>query len=98
MKGIENGDVYLVEFKQSSGWLVNPNSLKSPLLAIEAPATIFDSNNAFFNRFPTTAPSTSITKSATDFSSGFGSKTTSSFSTKSYNKPLEPGKLGLGDM
>ncbi|RXW21669.1 hypothetical protein EST38_g4184 [Candolleomyces aberdarensis] len=96
-KGVENGDLYIVEFKQSNGWLVDPDSLKKPLLAIEAPQPVFDSNNSFFNRFPAVAPSTSLTKTTTDFFSGFGSKATASFS-KSYNKPLEPGKLGLGNM
>lgn len=100
-QNIESGDLFIVEFKQPDGWLVDTNAPKKPL-AIEAPPPLFNSKDNFFNRFGASSSSKATTKTSSEFSTSLETRpTASSFSLKNnYNtsRTLEPGTLGLGNM
>ena len=98
---LESDDAFVVEFKQSDGWIVE--APKAVPLAIEAP--LFQSTDGFFNKMSSTRSSTSSavpyksTPYNTFSSSGSRSSSTAvTFSGKNISKPMDPGTLGLGNM
>ena len=105
-KELESDDAFVVEFKQSDGWIVEVP--KAAPLAIEAPPPVFHSNDGFFNKMSSTLPSTSsmVPYKSTLYNafSITGSTSRSSSSTavtlpgKSISKAIDPGTLGLGNM
>lgn len=98
--GIESDDAFVVEFKQSDGWIVEAPK------AILQPAPLFESADGFFNRMSSTfSPSSSSLpyKNIFNTSEISSSKTPSvsltlSNGNKNFMKALEPGTLGLGNM
>ncbi|KDR80672.1 hypothetical protein GALMADRAFT_241045 [Galerina marginata CBS 339.88] len=103
-EGIESDDAFIVEFKQTEGWIVEvPKPVQTPS-TIEAPRPLFSSNEGFFNKMSSTfSPASSVAPYKSSLYDGFGSssKTTSTaltLSNKSISKTLEPGTLGLGNM
>lgn len=93
---VENNECFVVEFKEAGGWPVDLDNPKGPL-AIEGP--IFNSNEGFFARYGKASPSLPTVKMSNDSYTPFSSRfTTSLTNNKTYNKPLEPGTLGLGNM
>ena len=106
-KELESDDAFVVEFKQSDGWIVEVS--KAAPLAIEAPPPVFNSTDGFFNKMSSTRSSTSTTvpyKSVlyNAFSitgSSSSSRTSSTAVTlpgKGISKGIDPGTLGLGNM
>lgn len=104
-KELESDDAFVVEFKQSDGWIVEVP--KAAPLAIELPPPVFQSNDGFFNKMSSTLPSTSSMvpyKSTLYNSFSITSTSRSSSSTavtlpgKIISKAIDPGTLGLGNM
>lgn len=92
-EGVEMLDAFVVEFKQSDGWIAEaPRSL--------LPAPVFNSDDGFFNRMSSTlSPVTSVTTYKGGYFNGSGSHVAKpSVSIKAFAKTLEPGTLGLGNM
>ncbi|KAJ3515187.1 hypothetical protein NLJ89_g1915 [Agrocybe chaxingu] len=105
-EGMESEDAFVVEFKQSDGWIAEaPKTIQLPP-ATETPRPLFGSSN-FFDRMSTTHSSSTSTAlfKPSGLYSGFtstSSKTPSTAVTLASNnksmKALEPGTLGLGNM
>jgi len=100
---LESDDAFVVEFKQSDGWIVEVP--KAVPLAIEAPPPIFDSTDGFFNKMSSSRSSTSSTVpyksnlyNAFSSSGSRSSSTAVTFSGKGISKAMDPGTLGLGNM
>ena len=101
-KEVESDDAFVVEFKQSDGWIVEAPKV---VLAIEAPPPIFHSTDGFFNKMSSTRSSTSSTVpykstlyNAFASSASRSSSTVVTFPSKSVSKAMDPGTLGLGNM
>jgi len=98
--GIDSDDAFVVEFKQSDGWIAEAPK------AILQPAPLFNSADGFFNRMSYTfSPSSSSLPYNNIFNTSeiSSSKTASvsltlSNNNKNFTKALEPGSLGLGNM
>ncbi|KAF7308282.1 hypothetical protein HMN09_00676200 [Mycena chlorophos] len=86
--GIGMGDVFVVEFKTSLGWLAPMPEAQLPPLE---PAPLFNSGEGFFQRMGPQPRQTSSYSIAPYF------KSSSSY-TGPVAKPIEPGTLGLGNM
>lgn len=105
-EGIESDDAFVVEFKQTSGWIVDV--LKAtPKTSPESSRPLFNSSDGFFNKMSTTLSPVTTPAQAfkPSFYDGLTSNTSKPASTaltvatnKSSTKPLEPGTLGLGNM
>lgn len=105
-KELESDDAFVVEFKQSDGWIVEVP--KAAPLAIEAPPPVFHSNDGFFNKMSSTLPSTSSMVpykstlynafSITNSSSRSSTSTAVTLPGKVISKTMDPGTLGLGNM
>jgi ubiquitin carboxyl-terminal hydrolase 4/11/15 len=97
--GIELDDAFVVEFKQSDGWIAEaPRSILQP-------APVFNSDEGFFNRMSTTlSPVSSVTSYSGGYFNGSGTSVSKPSvaltlsNNKSFMKTLEPGTLGLGNM
>ena len=102
-KELESDDAFVVEFKQSDGWIVEVP--KAAPLAIEAPPPVFHSNDGFFNKMSSTSsmvPYKSVLynafSSTTTSSSSRSSSTAVTLPGKGISKAMDPGTLGLGNM
>lgn len=105
-KELESDDAFVVEFKQSDGWIVEVP--KAAPLAIEAPPPVFRSNDGFFNKMSSTLPSTSSMVpykstlynafSITSSTARSPSSTAVTLPGKGISKAIDPGTLGLGNM
>ena len=100
---LESDDAFVVEFKQSDGWIVE--APKAVPLAIEAPPPLFHSTDGFFNKMYPTRSSTSSTLpykstlyNAFSSSGSRPSSTAVTLSSKGISKTMDPGTLGLGNM
>jgi ubiquitin carboxyl-terminal hydrolase 4/11/15 len=103
-KELESDDAFVVEFKQSDGWIAEVP--KAAPLAIEPPP-VFHSTDGFFNKMSSTRSSTSSMvpyKSALYNAFSITSSSSRSSSTavtlpgKGISKAMDPGTLGLGNM
>ncbi|KAF9054527.1 hypothetical protein BJ165DRAFT_1439580 [Panaeolus papilionaceus] len=97
-ENFQSGDAFIVEFKQSEGWIADAQSLNTA--TIEEPAPIFNSSQGFFNSFNSKpyGPATPPRPSTTNFLSNRNPTTAISTGSGSISKSLEPGTLGLGNM
>lgn len=101
-EGIQSEDGFVVEFKQSDGWIVDLKEATKESLPSTTP--LFQSGRGFFDRMGSSTSSTSTSFKATDsFYDGLTNSKGSSSSFSSSNsrgnlKTLEPGTLGLGNM
>jgi ubiquitin carboxyl-terminal hydrolase 4/11/15 len=95
-KELESDDAFVVEFKQSDGWIAE--APKAIPLAIEAPPPLFHSNDGFFNKMSSTVPYKSTLYNASTSSGSRSASTAITFSNKGTPKATEPGTLGLGNM
>jgi len=100
--GIESDETFVVEFKQSDGWIA-----ETPKLVLQ-PAPLFNSSEAFFNKMSTNItehksdffynPSHSFYTIGSPFSKNPSVSLTLANNNKNFMKNLEPGTLGLGNM
>jgi ubiquitin carboxyl-terminal hydrolase 4/11/15 len=96
-EGVELDDAFVVEFKQSDGWIVElPRSLQQPL-------PLFNSDESFFNKMSTTGAVSSVTTYKGGYFNAPGTSVSKpsvalTLSNKTFIKALEPGTLGLGNM
>lgn len=92
-EGVESDDAFIVEFKQSDGWVAeNPRSFLQP-------APVFNSDDGFFNKMSSTVSSTTAHKTSYFNASGSSlSKPSLALTPSNIMKSLEPGTLGLGNM
>ncbi|KAJ7763535.1 hypothetical protein DFH07DRAFT_882362 [Mycena maculata] len=101
--GFMQGDNFVVEFKDSEGWLVS-SPLESMPPPLESAATIvpdvplFPSSDGFFARMGQQRSSSPMKSSSLKSSSSPFSAFTRNLTGSSVNKTVEPGTLGLGNM
>lgn len=95
-EGIESDETFIVEFKQSDGWIA-----EAPKVVLQ-PAPLFGSNGGFFDRMSSDFHSTQYnfygTSVGTSFSKTASGPLTLVNNNKNFMKTLEPGTLGLGNM
>jgi len=102
-EGIESDETFIVEFKQSDGWIA-----EAPKVVLQ-PVPLFSSNVGFFDRMSSDLSPTTQYKSnfygtsnyntmGTSFSKTPSVSLTLANNNKNFMKPLEPGTLGLGNM
>lgn len=91
-EGVDMLDAFVVEFKQSDGWIAEtPRSLH--------PAPVFNSDDGFFNKMSSTlSPVSSVTAYRGGYFNGSAHVAKPSVSNKAFGKTLQPGTLGLGNM
>lgn len=95
----EAGDGFVVEFKQSEGWILDDRGMQPQLPAVTLP--IFNSNDGFFNKMGT--PSSSKNQSNETLTPLKSSQSKSLSAVTVLNsarnmRDLEPGTLGLSNM
>lgn len=105
-EGIESGDAFVVEFKQTSGWVVElPKATQKAISDSSRP--LFNSSENFFNKLsssfsPVTASTQAYKPTFYDGLSSTASKAASTALTIASNKgsakKVEAGTIGLGNM
>ncbi|EKM81724.1 hypothetical protein AGABI1DRAFT_118809 [Agaricus bisporus var. burnettii JB137-S8] len=97
--GLESEDGFVVEFKQTDGWILNDQGMQPQLPTVNLP--IFNSSDGFFNKMGSTSSSSksrSINNSSSLTTPPKSSSSSTSLSNSRNSRSLVPGTLGLSNM